>query len=300
MISTNKKKMKQKMGYLSVAAAAGLFFASSFPLRFFWCGLLFVGGFLWLLYGKHRLSRCAVIVLLAAFTLSGSWYYGYTKLVYDPVISYAGQETTFTGIVTHQTIFNNDKASYQVKGTFPDGTSATILCYTNDYGCNYGDILTLSGTMEIPSSNYLFDGTAYYKAKSIFLQASSDAIVTHTPTAGYSLHRSIEQLRERLQKKILHFAGTTDGSIMIAMLFGQKQLLNDQIKQAFLRSGIGHVLSVSGFHMVVLLMPLAYLGRYRLTRFLRLLLTGGLIGLFALLTESPISILRAGLMVLLA
>lgn len=39
MISTNKKKMKQKMGYLSVAAAAGLFFASSFPLRFFWCGL---------------------------------------------------------------------------------------------------------------------------------------------------------------------------------------------------------------------------------------------------------------------
>ena len=53
MISTNKKKMKQKMGYLSVAAAAGLFFASSFPLRFFWCGLLFVGGFLWLLYGKH-------------------------------------------------------------------------------------------------------------------------------------------------------------------------------------------------------------------------------------------------------
>lgn len=191
MISTNKKKMKQKMGYLSVAAAAGLFFASSFPLRFFWCGLLFVGGFLWLLYGKHRLSHCAVIVLLAAFTLSGSWYYGYTKLVYDPVISYAGQETTFTGIVTHQTIFNNDKASYQVKGTFPDGTSATILCYTNDYGCNYGDILTLSGTMEIPSSNYLFDGTAYYKAKSIFLQASSDVAVTHTPTAGYPLHRSI-------------------------------------------------------------------------------------------------------------
>ena len=154
--------------------------------------------------------------------------------------------------------------------------------------------------MEIPSSNYLFDGTAYYKAKSIFLQTSSDVAVTHTPTAGYPLHRSIEQLRERLQKKILHFAGTTDGSIMIAMLFGQKQLLNDQIKQAFLRSGIGHVLSVSGFHMVILLMPLAYLGRYRLTRFLRLLLTGGLIGLFALLTESPISILRAGLMVLLA
>lgn len=300
MISTNKKKMKQKMGYLSVAAAAGLFFASSFPLRFFWCGLLFVGGFLWLLYGKHRLSHCAVIVLLAAFTLSGSWYYGYTKLVYDPVISYAGQETTFTGIVTHQTIFNNDKASYQVKGTFPDGMSATILCYTNDYGCNYGDILTLSGTMEIPSSNYLFDGTAYYKAKSIFLQTSSDVAVTHTPTAGYPLHRFTEQLRERLQKKILHFAGTTDGSIMIAMLFGQKQLLNDSIKQAFLRSGIGHVLSVSGFHMVVLLMPLAYLGRYRLTRFLRLLLTVGLIGLFALLTESPISILRAGLMVLLA
>ena len=155
-------------------------------MRFFWCGLLFVGGFLWLLYGKHRLSRCAVIVLLAAFTLSGSWYYGYTKLVYDPVISYAGQETTFTGIVTHQTIFNNDKASYQVKGTFPDGTSATILCYTNDYGCNYGDILTLSGTMEIPSSNYLFDGTAYYKAKSIF--SASKFRCNRNPYADRRLH----------------------------------------------------------------------------------------------------------------
>ena len=299
-INTNTKKMKQKMGYLGAAYAAGLFFASCFPIRSLLYLLVFAVGVLLLLVWKGRLHWKAAVLLSAVFTLSSGWYYGYTVTVYQPVMQYAEQETTFTGIVTHQTIYDGDRAGYQLKGTFPDGTRATILCYTKDYGCRYGDELTISGVMTVPSSNYLFAGTAYYKAKSIFLQAANDAVVTYTPTEGHTLQRTLADVRTRMQQKILRLAGTEDGSMMIAMLFGQKQLLNDTLEQAFFRSGIGHVVSVSGFHMVILLLPLGCLGRKRLLRHIRLVTTGLLIGLFSVLTEAPISILRAGCMVLLA
>lgn len=288
------------MGYLGAAYAAGLFFASCFPIRSLLYLLVFAVGVLLLLVWKGRLHWKAAILLAAVFTLSSGWYYGYTATIYQPVMQYAEQETTFTGIVTHQTIYDGDRAGYQLKGMFPDGTRATILCYTKDYGCRYGDELTISGTMTVPSSNYLFAGTAYYKAKSIFLQAANDAVVTYTPTEGHTLQRTLADVRTRMQQKILRLAGTEDGSMMIAMLFGQKQLLNDTLEQAFFRSGIGHVVSVSGFHMVILLLPLGCLGRKRLLRHIRLVMTGLLIGLFSILTESPISILRAGCMVLLA
>lgn len=292
--------MKQKMGYLGAAYAAGLFFASCFPMRLLLYLLLFAAGILLLLVWKGRLHWKAAVLLVAVFTLSSGWYYGYTATVYQPVMQYAEQETTFTGVVTHQTIYDGDRAGYQLKGTFPDGTKATILCYTKDYGCRYGDELTVSGTMTVPGSNYLFAGTAYYKAKSIFLQAANDAVVTYTPTEGYTLQRTLADVRIKMQKKILWLAGTEDGSMMIAMLFGQKQLLDETLEQAFFRSGIGHVLSVSGFHMVILLLPLGCLGRKRLFRHIRLGITIFLIGLFAILTEAPVSILRAGCMVLLA
>ena len=292
--------MKQKMVYLGAAYAAGLFFASCFPMRSMLYLLLFAAGILLLLVWRGRLHWKAAVLLAAVFTLSSGWYYGYTATVYQPVMQYAEQETTFTGIVTHQTIYDGDRAGYQLKGTFPDGTKAKILCYTKDYGCRYGDELTVSGTMTVPSSNYLFAGTAYYKAKSIFLQASNDAVVTYTPTEGYVLQRTLADVRTKVQKKILWLAGTEDGSMMIAMLFGQKQLLDETLEQAFFRSGIGHVLSVSGFHMVILLLPLGSLGKKRLFRLIRFGITVVLIGLFAILTETPVSILRAGCMILLA
>ncbi len=288
------------MGYLGTAYAVGLFFASCFPMRSLLYLLMFAIGVLLLLVLKGRLHWKAAILLAAVFTLSSGWYYGYTAAVYQPVMQYAEQETTFTGIVTHQTIYNGDRAGYQLKGTFPDGTKAKILCYTKDYGCRYGDEMTVSGIMTVPSSNYLFAGTAYYKAKSIFLQAANDAVVTCTKTEGYTLQRTLADVRLQMQQKILRLAGTEDGSMMIAMLFGQKQLLDDTLEQAFFRSGIGHVMSVSGFHMVVLLLPLGYFGKKRLFRHIRLGITVLLIGLFAILTEAPISILRAGCMVLLA
>lgn len=288
------------MVYIGAAYAAGLFFASSFQPSSVWLLLVMAACSLILLALQQKLLWRAAVVLFLSFALGLGWYHGYTALHYTPVLQYAGTETTFTGKVTAQTIYDNDRAAYQLDGAFPDGTAAKLLCYTDDLGCRYGDLLTVEGMVEIPEDQYVFSAQSYYQAKGIFLQAANDAVVTLTQTEGYILRRTLQTERETMQNRLLWAAGTENGGIMTAMLFGEKQFLSDTVKSAFLSSGIGHVISVSGFHMVILLIPLGFLGKKRLFRMVRFVCTIVLVGLFTLLTEAPISVLRAGFMVVLA
>jgi ComEC/Rec2-related protein len=292
--------LKQKLPYFAVLYSVGLLLASYLPWRTWGCVGLLAMGLLLLLVGWKRLHWKTAILLFLTLLCGMGWYQGYTMLRYEPVMQYAEQETVFTGYVIKQTCQDNDKATYQIRGSFPDGTTATILCYTTDFGCEYGDLLTVSGQMTVPEETYLFSGTSYYRAKGIFLQAAYDATVTWTPVTGYTLHRKLIAFREQMQAKLLRLAGTEDGGLMISMLFGQKQFLDDTVKQAFYRSGIGHILSVSGLHMVLLLMPLSLLRKNRQSQILRFLFSCVIIGMFTILTESPVSVLRAGCMVLLA
>ena len=69
----------------------------------------------------------------------------YTTAVYQPLLRSAGTITTFSGRVFAAKVYDNDRASYQVKGSFADGRRAKILVYTDDVGARYGDMLDVAG-----------------------------------------------------------------------------------------------------------------------------------------------------------
>lgn len=292
--------MKRKMVWIGIPWLLGLFLAVSCQLSVVMCLLPAA----WMLLGAFRLFRQipAKEALCAggAMGLAVGAVLLYTALVCQPVMEYDGKITTFSGSVTQVTEYDGDRAQYQVKGAFADGTRAKVLVYTDDLGAQYGDTLQIAGPFSVPEDSYLWNEASYYRSKGIFLQADSDASVRLTPTDHGKLVRWLHAYRERISLRIRMFAGTEAGGLVSAMLLGTRSTLPDETKNLFAHHGISHVVSVSGLHLVLFLSVWQWIGRrLHLRRWPQFCSTALWTAAYALMVDTPVSILRAGLMFLL-
>ncbi len=297
--------MKQKLVWVGVPWLLGLFFATMFgnPLESTWtCSLLLAA---WLLLGavrlRFRVQMRKILCVGLSFTAAFAAVLFYTVMVYQPVMEYDGVAATFSGKVVSVSNYDNDWAAYQVKGTFADGTKATIRIRTTEVGAEYGDRLDIAGQFEAPEDQYLWNNQSYYWAKGIFLEVESDAYVVCTHTTDGTVMRWLQRYRERISHRLVALAGTDAGGMVCAMLLGDKSALSDKIRDTLSQDGISHIFSVSGLHLVLLLSVWQrFCKRAHLHRVLSFL--GMCFGtvFYAMLVDTPITILRAGLMFLLS
>ncbi len=92
-------------------------------------------------------------------------------------------------------------------------------------------------------------------------------------------------------------------SVAQAMVLGQKDLIDPEVREAFSRSGIAHLLAVSGVHVgfvamaaLALVRPLVRTSRAPILRAFGIGLGVAAIGAYVLLVGGPASALRAGVM----
>lgn len=118
----------------------------------------------------------------------------------------------------------------------------------------------------------------------------------------FSLRGWMASLRHQLIRALVFSPlGEEAGSYAAAMLFGSRSLVPLADRTAFSRLGIAHILSVSGFHVGVLIGLLAGLFRLlRLPQKLRLGLYALVLGVYVLLCGSAQPVLRASLLLLLS
>ncbi|MBR6027470.1 MAG: DNA internalization-related competence protein ComEC/Rec2 [Clostridia bacterium] len=124
---------------------------------------------------------------------------------------------------------------------------------------------------------------------------------------GWSLRPTAlaARLRRYLEERLTDLMGERAGGLVSTMLLGSKSMLPSEERAAFSRLGIGHILSVSGFHMALLAGFLTMLmgdmkdktpARYAR----RLALTSAVLGLYCLLTGFNPPVVRASIMLALA
>ena len=122
--------MKRKMVWFGIPWLAGLFLATacqtSVTVSLLLAAFLLLGAFR--LYRRITTGQLLCVGLSAAAAIGAVLLH--TTAVYQPLLRSAGTITTFSGRVFAAKVYDNDRASYQVKGTFADGRRAKILVYT--------------------------------------------------------------------------------------------------------------------------------------------------------------------------
>lgn len=292
--------MKRKMVIIGISYILGLFFASFFSLSRLWV-LAVSAGCVYLSFLMFYKPKKVLLLSAVSFSVGLLLYMNYSLTVYQPVLQLEGANVSFTGKVLTSQIYDDEFTVYLLDGAFENGTEANILCMGNNFDCEYGDVMTVSGTFSPPEGDYLYDSTRYYQGKSVFLQANSDCEYKVMHTEGYALIRRLAYYRSQVQQRIYALGGQTGGSIAAAMIFGSRAGLEPSVESGFYHAGIGPMLSVSGFHLVLFTGLCEIIGRKtRLQRMLQFGLTVLLVILFSLVAMWPISVLRAGIMLLLA
>lgn len=106
----------------------------------------------------------------------------------------------------------------------------------------------------------------------------------------------LADLRRQLADRLIAGAGAERGGILAALVLGSAVTpLPLEVREVFRAAGLSHALAASGFHLSVLLGAVLPLAR-RLPGAIRLLLSGGAMGVFVLLAGPQPSVLRAVLM----
>lgn len=293
--------MKRKMVIIGISYILGLFFASFFAKDSFGIYLILGIAIGVILVAIKAVPLKAALTAAISFTVGFTIYLSYTVNYYTPVISKAGEETVFVGRVKSANTYAGDTASYILEGQFDDGTEGQVICFTDNNNCRYGDYMRVTGTFSHPMSTFLYDSNEYYKGMSVFLEADPGCTYDFKFTDNYSILRKIQFYREKIQRRFYSLCGRNGGSLVSAMIFGNKQGLDESVESAFYHAGLGPMLALSGFHLVLFSGICNIFGkRFRLQRIISLFMTIFMVLLFALLSMWPVSVLRAGIMLLIA
>lgn len=107
-------------------------------------------------------------------------------------------------------------------------------------------------------------------------------------------------IRHGLTQRLISVMGEKAGGYASTMLLGSQTLIDGEERQAFSRLGIAHILSVSGFHVAVLVGMLRWVfHRLRLSRRVRFACSGAVLAVYCLLTGLNAPVIRAALLFLL-
>jgi competence protein ComEC len=144
---------------------------------------------------------------------------------------------------------------------------------------------------------YDFNYQTYLQGQGIYYTGYVDHIQQRKmPTTGYSLL----SIRSDWVKSIEDLFDTTTVPIAKALIIGDKGSLSDDTKEDFKRSGLSHLMAVSGLHVVFVVSPLLlfipFTYRHTVLRHLLFITIVIVLVIYCGITGNSASVLRAALM----
>lgn len=225
----------------------------------------------------------------------------------------------------HKMRFEVEVVELQIKGYRQKVTGRVLLTHYHpesiDKSWQAGDLVRFSQVRLKHPRNFknpgAFDYQGFLKTRGISAIGSlaKSGSIEKLRTRPLPFYKSLQiNLRESLLKTLdAEFPGE-QGALLKAMLLGQKNHLSDAVKEAYIATGMAHLMAVSGLHVgfvawsaFVIFWPLAFYGllKYRpewaqsgAARKIAAFLCFFPVLFYLLLVGTKISALRAGFMVL--
>lgn len=288
--------MRRKAVWIGIPYIIGLIFAAfSPPSRDLIIYPVILAAILITLFVKAaRKWTLTSIIFLAAFLFFRIYDYN-CRL---PIELLHSQRVNFSGTVLSCDVKAADKAVYTVKGKINCKIPAKLQICADNYGCCAGASVRFECTLREIESEYGFDAKSYYLGKGIFAEAED---VTDFKTGKVNiLLFAVENYREMVLSTVHRYLPNDEGDMLSAMLCGEKGGLDYCLRSELYRVGIGHIIAVSGLHVVIIAkLASKMIGRIIPARHGGYILLGIILLLFSLLCGCTPSVLRASVMVML-
>lgn len=288
--------MRHEAGLAAVGALAGLLFCfyASFPARIALIAVvavLFVAG-LFILSGKLRRAVSTALLFLLIFSVYGTVWFHFRA---DNLVALSGETVTVSGVVTDCS--DSDTAEVTVSGSI-GGIHGKVIVYLSGVSVSSGDRISFSATLSEITDSGTFAAKSYYSAQGIFVRCSDISDISVTKATGiYAIYGKMRDLRDQLTTTFCSYVGLEEGQLLSSMLCGEVDNLDSGVKSSLNRSGIGHLLAVSGIHVSIVAAVVAFLLKLlRAPKAVTFLASEAVMGAFVIFSGMRISAVRAFIM----
>lgn len=302
--------MVRKMAYVGFSYFAGMLFASFFSF-YALIGVMTLALIVCAVFyfakvrhsaGKKREMLGAAAVTMLVCTVSASvgiiLFSSYDKNVYENVVSYDGREISFTGKITDLKQYDSGFSLYTAKGETESGTKTVVTFFSENDICEISDRICVAGKCEALNDSWKFPEKSYYKAKGIFVKIAEISSLEVQKSNSFTIVSTLKAYRDKICTEIRNFLPGQEGAVVLAMLFGDKSGLDDSDKIYFYRSGIGHIMAVSGAHMVIISgFAMGLLSGLHLGRIEKLIILALVVLPFAVMAGFTPSVVRSVIMI---
>ena len=304
---------------LLLAVAGGIFIAANDYIALTGAGLFFLPLLLFAAtVSALKNFKYTWLLFLALFFLLGAVRYQSTaEIPATDVANFAGSDIRVTGTLTEPVRITTNgrgetKARYTVEVTeITQGTAAVkgtggLYIYAqapkdNIALAQIGDKVTAKGKIRVPrgyKNPGQLDTNLLLKSQGISGSLSAGKRpVKIEPQEGHSFMRWIFSVRAHYLKSMQQVMPHEDAAAIFAMLFGGYEGINEELIDSFTVTGIVHILSVSGSHISLIAVVMAWLGLiFRLPSKLTAILVIGIIVIYSVLAGLVPPVIRSSIM----
>jgi competence protein ComEC len=223
-----------------------------------------------------------------------------------------GQRVTVKGWISEAHYRKDGKSRYILRcesirqDSIYREASGDILLVQGRYGRNleYGDEIEAELRLTLPAlprNPGEFNYRRYLQMKNVYLQAGLPEKIEIIGKKGNFLVRYLlNPLRMKILSVIDFYAADPANSIMKAIILGEKQDIDKTIIGGFQKTGVIHVLAISGLHVgLILMMFLLFFSIMGLSNNWSIGISLALIALYTALVNFTPSVVRAALMAIL-
>lgn len=266
------------------------------------------------LFGFIYLLICLPVIIMIAFCFLENKIYVFTILLALVIFAFSFLNTThrinkikdfcyssynINLIATKSPEITDNYGQVEVlsveNGKLPDNEKF-ILYFYGSLSVEAGDVFSASVKMEPIEDS---DSKLYYYSNNVFFKLK---LVSFNETLQKnSFYSRMQSIRNAVENKLFINLSPDTASTMCAITYGDKSYLSDEFAANIRRSGVSHVMVVSGMHLSIIMSGIfTILDRLCYNRYLRCLLSATCVLLICGICGFTMSITRAGIMYILA
>lgn len=290
---------------LGFVIGTGVFSFSVFCPQLYCAMLALVFVFLFAILKTRKRWLGIIVIIIAGFWIGG-WRYTLTEQPITPqhIRYYNGRTVTFQGVVFKEPIQSATRQQFVISVDSADGISfpvkglvqASTLPYPRYL---YGDRLALTCKLEKPENkDFAYD--RYLARYNIYSLCNRPKISVLEHGKGGSFIAFLIAVKQRSYSIAQTYMPEPTASLALPVVFGGGQGIDDDITESFRRTGLTHIMAVSGFNVSLLAVLLGagfmVMGLGRKAVFYASSLT---IAAYVIMVGAPASAVRAGVMSIL-
>lgn len=279
---------------LLLSFIGGIFFASFYFPRilseFYLFAFLMISLISLIIYYKNKKVYFFAFIIL--FFILGIWL---TSLKLQKIPSMSSKGKFFSGEVE---ILREPVIKERMQKIIASGQSEKFLIVAGAYPAYaYGDKLEVKCQLEIPENIDGFDYRMYLAKDGIYYICKNPKIKLFSHSNGSKIYSTILKIKNKLQENIDRLMPAPESGLLSGLLLGGDDKLSKEVQENFSKTGLTHIVAVSGYNVTIIaeyLMLLGILlGLWRKQAFYFALLG---IFLFVVMTGMSASAVRAGVM----